>query len=167
MAAEGGASKIIVIGAPLLRLDLAKKWGATDIINIEEIPDPAERKKRILNLTDGRGPDIVVEASGVLAAFREGMDMIRRGGRYLVMGPTSMEDEIPVIPGLLMQKHMQIIGSASATIGHYYKALQLIQNRREKYPFTEIVTNKYKLDQANDAVVAMGRGREIKPVIVP
>ena len=167
MATEAGASQIIVIGAPSLRLDLAKKWGATDVINIEEIPDPAEREKIIRNLTNGRGPDIVVEASGALAAFREGMDMIRRGGRYLVMGPTSMEAEIPIIPGLLMQKHMQIIGSASATIGHYYKALRLIQNRREKYPFAEIVTNKYKLDEANEAVAAMGRGQEIKPVIVP
>ena len=167
MAAESGASKIIVIGAPSLRLDLAKKWGATDVINIEEMPDPAERKKLILSITDGRGPDIVVEASGALAAFREGMEMVRRGGRYLVMGQTSMEAEIPIVPGLLMQKHMQIIGSASATIGHYYKALKLIQNRREKYPFADIVTNKYKLDEVNEAVAAMKQGQEIKPVIIP
>ena len=125
------------------------------------------RKKEILKLTEGRGPDMVVEASGVLAAFREGMDMVRRGGKYLVMGQTSMEAEIPIVPGLFMQKHLQVIGSASATIGHYYTALKLIQNRRKKYPFAEIVTNKYKLDQANEAVAAMKKGQEIKPVIIP
>jgi Zn-dependent alcohol dehydrogenase len=62
---------------------------------------------------------------------------------------------------------MQIIGSASAAIGHYYKALQLIHNRRDKYPFAEIVTNKYTLDQVNEAVTAMKHGQEIKPVIIP
>ena len=167
LAAEGGASKIIVVGAPALRLGLAKKWGATETINIEEMPDPAERKKEILKLTDGRGPDVVIEASGVPAAFREGMDMVRRGGKYVIIGQTSMEAEIPVIPGLFMQKHLQVIGNASATIGHYYTALQLIKNRRNKYPFAEIVTNKYKLDQLNEAVAAMKRGSEIKPVVIP
>jgi L-iditol 2-dehydrogenase len=167
LSAEWGAPKIIVIGAPSLRLDLAKKWGATNVINIEEIPDPTERKEIILSLTGGKGPDTVVEATGVPAAFREGLDMVRRGGRYLVIGQTSMEAEIPIAPGLIMQKHLQIIGNASATIGHYYKALQLIQNRRDKYPFAEIVTNKYKLDQVNEAVAAMKRGQEIKPVIIP
>jgi L-iditol 2-dehydrogenase len=167
LAAEGGASKVIVVGAPALRLELAKKWGATEVINIEEMPDPAARKKEILKLTDGRGPDIVVEASGVPAAFREGMDMVRRGGRYLVIGQSSMEAEIPIVPGLVMQKHLQIIGNASATIGDYYKALKLIQNRRHKYPFADIVTNKYPLERVNEAVSEMKKGQEIKPVIIP
>jgi L-iditol 2-dehydrogenase len=167
LAAEGGAAKVIVIGAPSLRLDLAKRWGATDVINIDETPDPARRKEIILGLTEGRGADVVVEAAGVPAAFREGLDIVRRGGRYLVIGQTSMEAEIPVVPGLLMQKHLEIIGNASATIGHYYKALQLIKNRRDKYPFAAIVTNKYRLDQINEAVAAMKQGQEIKPVIIP
>lgn len=167
LAAEGGASKIIVVGAPALRLGLAKKWGAAETINIEEMTDPAERKKEILKLTEGRGPDVVIEASGVPAAFREGMDMVRRGGRYLIIGQTSMELEIPVIPGLFMQKHLQVIGNASATIGHYFKALQLILNRRNKYPFADIVTNKYSLDQINEAIAAMKKGQEIKPVVIP
>lgn len=167
LAAESGASKIIVVGAPSLRLEFAKKWGATEVINIEEMTKPDDRKKEILKLTDGRGPDLVVEAAGVPAALEEGVDMVRRGGRYLVIGQTSMEAEIPFVPGLVMQKHLQIIGNASATIDHYYKALQLIKNRRNKYPFAGIVTNKYRLDQINEAVSAMKKGREIKPVVVP
>jgi Zn-dependent alcohol dehydrogenase len=110
---------------------------------------------------------VVVEASGVTAAFREGMDMVRRGGKYLIIGQTSMEAEIPIAPGLFMQKHLQVIGNASATIGHYYTALQLIKNKRKKYPFGDIVTNKYRLDQLNEAVSAMKRGTEIKPVVIP
>jgi L-iditol 2-dehydrogenase len=167
LAAESGASQVIVIGAPKLRLDLAKKWGASRVIDIEKTPDHTQRKKEILKYTDGRGPDVVIEASGVPIAFREGMDIVRRGGRYLIIGQTSREAEQSIIPGLLMLKHMEIIGSSSATISHYYKALQFIKNKRNKYAFADIVTNKYRLDQLNEAVAAMAGGREIKPVIIP
>ena len=167
LSMEGGAAQTIVIGAPKLRLDLAKKWGANRVINIEEMPDPAERKKAILQLTDGRGPDVVVEASGVPAAFREGLDIVRRGGRYLIIGQSSMEAEQSIIPGLIMLKHLEIIGNASGTIRHFYKAIQFIKNKRDRYSFANIVTNKYRLDQVNEAVISMMSGKEIKPVIVP
>ena len=167
LSAEGGAARTIVVGAPQLRLELAKRWGADYVIDIEKVPDPAERKKQILQLTNGRGPDVVVEASGAPPAFREGLDIVRRGGRYLVIGQSSMEAEVPIIPGMITLKHLQIIGNASATIRHYYRALQFIKNKRGRYPFADIVTNKYPLEKINEAVKAMAAGREIKPVIVP
>jgi L-iditol 2-dehydrogenase len=167
LAAESGASQVIIIGAPELRLELAKQWGANHVIDIEQIPDHAQRKQEILKYTDGRGPDVVIEASGVPIAFREGMDIVRRGGRYLVIGQTSMEAEQSIIPGLIMQKLMEIIGCSSATVSHYYKALQFIKNKRNKYNFANIVTNKFRLDQLNEAVASMARGQEIKPVIIP
>lgn len=167
LAVEGGAGQTIVVGAPAIRLDLAKRWGADHVINIEEIPDSSKRKDEILKLTNGRGADVVVEASGVPVAFREGMEIVRRGGRYLVIGQSSPEAELFIIPGMIMLKHLQIIGSSSALIGHYYKALQFIKNKRHKYPFADIVTNKYSLDQINDALMSMMTGKEVKPVIIP
>ena len=167
LSVEGGAGQTIVIGAPAKRLELAKKWGADHVINIEEMPDPSERRERILELTGGRGPEIVVEASGVPAAFREGMEMVRRGGSYLIIGQSSPEAEVSIIPALIMTKHLRIIGNASGLIGHYYRAIQFIRNKRHKYPLADIVTNKYSLDQINDAIRSMMAGEEIKPVIVP
>jgi threonine dehydrogenase-like Zn-dependent dehydrogenase len=165
--AEGGAARLIVVGAPALRLDLAKKWGADHVISIEDIPDPAKRKEAILSLTNGRGPDIVVEASGVPSAVREGMDIVRKGGRYLIIGQSSFSAETPIIPGLIMLKHLQIIGSTSATITHFYKAIQFIKNKKNRYNFADMITTKYPLNQVNEAILAMMKGKEIKPVIVP
>ena len=59
------------------------------MINIDEHRTAEERKELVLSLTNGRGPSIVVEGSGVPAAFNEGIDMIQKGGRYLVMGQSS------------------------------------------------------------------------------
>ncbi|MGD0915427.1 MAG: zinc-binding dehydrogenase [Thermodesulfobacteriota bacterium] len=164
MAVEGGAGKVIVIGAPAGRLDLALKWGATAVINIDEVKDPAQRKEQVLALTNGRGPELVVEGSGVPMAFNEGLDMIQKGGRYLVLGQNSATT-IPVAPGLITGKGLTLIGSVSAAIQHFYRALQFIKNRRTKYPFADIVSHKYQLEQINEAFADMQSGKAIKPVI--
>jgi L-iditol 2-dehydrogenase len=165
--AEGGASRLIVVGAPAIRLELAKKWGADHVINIEEYPDPVKRKEEILKLTNGRGPDIIVEASGVPAAVREGMDIVRKGGRYVIIGQSSFSAEATFVPGLIMLKHLQIVGSTSATISHFYKAVQFIKNKKSRYNFANMITNKYSLNKINEGISAMMSGKEIKPVIIP
>jgi len=164
MAAEGGAAGVIVVGAPGGRLELAKKWGATAVIDIEEVADAAARREKILALTNGRGPELVVEASGVPAAFNEGLDMIQKGGRYLVLGQSSAAT-VPVAPGIITGKGLILVGSVSAAIQHFYKALQFIGNRRTKYPFADIVSHTYRLEQINEAFTDMQSGKAIKPVI--
>jgi len=164
MAGATGAGQVIVVGAPQKRLELAEKWGARHVLNIEEISDPAARKEQILDLTHGRGPEVVVECSGVPAAFNEGLDVIQKGGRYLVLGQTSART-IPVAPGMITGKGLTVVGSVSAAIQHFYRALQFVKNNREKYPLADIVTTKYPLDKINEALANMASGEEIKPVI--
>ena len=48
VARESGARTIIVVGAPQNRLELAKRWGADHVINIDEVKTPEERKEMIL-----------------------------------------------------------------------------------------------------------------------
>jgi threonine dehydrogenase-like Zn-dependent dehydrogenase len=164
MAAEGGAAKVIVVGAPARRLELAKRWGASAVIDIDEAKDSGLRRELILALTGGRGPELVVEGSGVPAAFNEGLDMIQKGGRYLVLGQSSAAT-IPVAPGAITGKGLTVIGSVSAAIQHFYLALRFIRNRRTKYPFADIVSHKYQLEQINEAFADMQSGKAIKPVI--
>jgi threonine dehydrogenase-like Zn-dependent dehydrogenase len=164
MAVEGGAGKVIVIGAPAGRLELATKWGAAAVINIDDIKDAARRREQVLALTNGRGPELVVEGSGIPAAFNEGLDMIQKGGRYLVLGQSSAAT-VPVAPGIITGKGLTLVGSVSAAIQHFYRALQFIKHRRAKYPFAGIVSHKYELEQINEAFADMATGKAIKPVI--
>ena len=57
------------------------------------------------------------------------------------------------------------LGNTPTTGDQDFKALKFIKSRRSKYTFADIVTNKYNLEQANDALSALEAGREIKPVI--
>ena len=164
MAAEGGAGKVIVIGAPANRLELAKKWGADEVIDIEAVPDAPKRLEMVMAMTNGRGPEVVIEGSGVPAAFNEGLNMVQKGGRYLVLGQSS-HATIPVAPGIITGKGLTVIGSVSAAIQHFYKGLQFIKSKRDKYPFAEIVSTKYQLEDINTAFANMAAGKDIKPVI--
>src|SRR5947208_8270961 len=86
IAAEKGASKVISIDKQPLRLDFAKKCGATDVIDMNELPTPEARVQRVKDLTDGRGADIVVEVVGIAAATLEGLDMVRVNGTFVDIG---------------------------------------------------------------------------------
>ena len=164
VARESGARTVIVVGAPANRLALAKKWGADHVINIDEYKDAEERRQMILELTHGRGPENVVEASGYPPAVAEGLEMIQKGGKYLILGQTSAATT-PIMPSRINEKALTIVGSVSAHIVHFYRALQFIKTHRDKYPFAEIISGTYQLEDINTALANMASAKEIKPAI--
>jgi threonine dehydrogenase-like Zn-dependent dehydrogenase len=136
--------------------------GAEQVINIEEFPDAAKRNEKIMDLTNGLGPDLVVEASGVPIALGEGLDIIRRGDRYLVIGQTTPQGIIKMSSASVVWKNLEIIGQCSADINHYCKALQIIKNNRERFNFGDIITHKYSLKDINIAYASKLAGTDIK-----
>lgn len=163
-AAESGAGQVIVVGAPQERLELAKKWGATHVINIEEIREHEQRVKKVLELTEERGAEVVIECSGHPQAFVQGFDFMMRGGTFLVLGQTS-SSAVQFVPHTLLIKQAVVLGSGSADIRHFYKALRFIKCHRHKYPFDEIVTKTFRLDQVDEALASMRKGEVVKAVI--
>ena len=166
MALVSGAAKTIVLGAPQKRLALAEQWGAHHTINIDQVPNAEERKKLILDLTEGRGPDVVIECAGPSAAFKDGLDLVRRGGRFLVIGQTD-PTPISIVPSMINLRNIDIIGVAAATVAHFYKALQFVRNNQQRFSFLDLISNTYRLEEANTALESMARLQEIKPAILP
>jgi len=165
MAAQSGASKVIAVDISPTRLEFAKKWGATDIVNVADFKDSAEKVKHIRDLCGGRGAEIVIECSGSLAVFAENLDLLAYYGKYLVVGQTS-EDAVAVVPNKVQRKSAVVIGSHSGDIRHYIKCLKFIQANKNKYPFGEIISKKYKLADANQALEDMRAGIALKAALV-
>src|SRR5437660_10985928 len=65
---------------------MARKCGATDVIDMNELTTPEARVQRVKDLTDGRGADVVVEVVGIAAATVAGRDMVRIGGKFVDIG---------------------------------------------------------------------------------
>lgn len=163
VASVAGAKRIIVIGAPDARLELAEAFGASDTISIER-HDAVDRLDQVRSLTDDRGADVVMEFTGHPAAFGEGLELVRKGGRYLVVGQLG-EDETSIKPSTIVKKNVQVIGSFSGDARSYFKALDFVARNQDRIPFGRMISNRYRLDEVNTALARMQRFEEIKPVI--
>jgi len=120
----------------------------------------------IRSLTDGRGPDVVVECAGPSPAFADGLEMVRSGGRYLVIGQTDPKP-VPIVPYHINLRELQISGALSGEVRHFYKAMQFLKNCSDRFRFEEMITNSYSLNQVNEALQSMADLKEIKPAILP
>jgi L-iditol 2-dehydrogenase len=164
-AIQSGARRTVMIGAPEARLDIARRWGADVVLDVLGT-DAESRKEQVLELTDGRGADLVVECSGANAAFVEGLDLLRRGGRYLVIG-ASEPRPVPVRPTNFNLRQLTVAGTMSGDIPHYYRALAFLADHSDRFSFGDLLGSRFSLDQVGDALAGMESMREIKPVIVP
>lgn len=71
--------KLIVLDMKDERLEKAKEFGADEVWN----PSKEDVVKKIMELTDGYGCDIYIEATGHPSSVTQGLDMIRKLGRFV------------------------------------------------------------------------------------
>lgn len=164
-ALQMGARQIVCIGAPASRLAIASEWGADLILDVQDT-SVQERRMQVLELTDGRGADLVVECSGFTAAFEEGIDLVRRGGRYLIVGQAERR-RASIDATSINLKQISLVGTVSADVSHYYRALQFLTDHGDRFDFSRALGNNYRLDEVNDALQSMREAQEPKPVIRP
>lgn len=164
---HSGAARVIVIGAPRKRLELASEFGAHAAISVEDVPDIAERKKLVLAQTGLYGADVVLECVGRPAAVPEGWDLCRDGGRCLVLGQYANSGDIPINPHTITRKQLQISGSWGFEPRHVDRALHLLQNPHWHKKFAAEVTHCFPLEQTDQAIETARRQIAGKTAIIP
>ena len=86
VALDHGASRVIVIGGPEERLKTARRFGASECLNIEQLGSAEKRIQRVRELTRGHGADAVIECVGSPEVVPEAIEMCRDGAKFLVLG---------------------------------------------------------------------------------
>ena len=162
-----GAGKVIVVGGPPLRLDMASRSGADEVLDIGDM-DAAERIEAVRSMTNGRGADVTIEATGVAAAVPEGMRMTRDAGRYVVVGQYTDAGPVEFNPHLdLNRKHLDVMGCWGSDVSHVYRAVQVLARYHTRFPWSEFVSGQYSLEQAQTALEDVAAQRVVKALIVP
>ncbi|HEX9117353.1 MAG TPA: zinc-binding dehydrogenase [Anaerolineae bacterium] len=162
-----GAGQVIVIGAPTLRLDMARTLGADETIDIREY-DPQARIGRVRALTHGRGADVTIEASGNPAALREGMQMTRDAGRLVVVGQYTDLGDTAVNPHWdINRKHLEIRGCWGSDVSHVYRGVKVLSRYGDRFGWEKMVSNVYTLDQAGQALADVQDLKVVKALIRP
>jgi threonine dehydrogenase-like Zn-dependent dehydrogenase len=164
-AVTAGPEQVIVIGGPASRLALARSWGAAAVIEVGAGQVPQARVERVMELTGGRGADVVIEVSGVPAAFSEGIAMLRRGGRYAIVGQIH-DTDVSFNPSQIVMKQATLTGSLSGAVDHYARALRFMDNNIDRFDWTRMITSHQPLEQINTALKRMKTYRDIKPALV-
>lgn len=167
IAKEAGGRPIIVIGGPRERLERCKRFGADVTIDIDETPDPAARRKLVLDATDGLGADVVVECVGMPQAVAEGWELARDGGKYLVLGHYGDAGPTLLNPHVITRKELTVLGTWGSLPQHWTIALEFLRTRRDRYPFHELITHRFNLNQANEALAAVANWQTGKAVLTP
>lgn len=167
LAGLRGAACVIVIGAPPDRLELARRFGVDLTLPLEG-RSPKERDQAIRELTQGRGADVVIEATGNPAAVPEGLRLLRDGGTYVVAGHyTDVGTTTLNVHADVNRKHAQIRGQWGTEFSHVARALALLARHRERLPFAATIGARYGLQDAGRALADVEALRVTKAVITP
>ena len=136
-----GASEVIVTGNPV-KNEMAAAHGADHTVSYEE--DVVEA---VLDLTDGRGADVVLEAVGVGETVRQAIDMVRKGGTVSVDGvPTEALNEVPVAD--VVKREIDVRGNrAHANLAEASERLV----RTGQVDVTPLITHEFDLAEFDDA----------------
>ena len=162
-----GAGKVLMVGAPPSRLRLAERLGVDLALDLDATT-LEERAERVRELTAGRGPDVVLEATGSPAALREGFDLLRDGGSYVVAGHYTDQGEVATNPHRdINRKHIRLSGQWGTEFRHVAGALTLLARHRERLPFREVVERRYGLAAAGRALQDVASLSVTKAVIDP
>ncbi len=142
-ARELGASRVFGIDAVPERLDLARRFGAEPVSLSREAV-----LARLREATDGRGPDVVLEAVGTSEASKLAFDLARPGGTISAVG-VHHEAVFPFSPGQAYDKNLTYrIGRCPAR--HYMDRLLPVAWRRQ-HELAQLFTHQLPLPAGPDA----------------
>ncbi|MEZ4861620.1 MAG: zinc-binding dehydrogenase [Caldilineaceae bacterium] len=142
-----GAARIIVIGGPAPRLELAKRLGAHVVIDIESVRDAEERKALVLSHTPrGQGADVVFECAGFLPAFPEGLGYVKEDGTFVEVGHFVDIGTVPINPNVhFLRPNLRLEGIWGSRHHHFVRAVALLENN--ELPFADMVSHVLPLEQ--------------------
>jgi L-iditol 2-dehydrogenase len=162
-----GATEVLVIGGPKIRLDAALERGADAVLNVEETT-PEERIAWVKDRTGGRGADVVIEATGSPGAVVEGMRMARDAGIFAVVGQYTDAGDATFNPHFdLNRKHLDVRGVWGIDYGHLHRSLRVLRRYGDLYRWDRLLTRTYRLDEAQRAVEDVERGEAVKAALRP
>jgi len=150
-----GAAKVIVSELGRKRLEVAAATGADIIIDAGKY----DTRERVLEVTAGDGPDTVVECAGSPITFQEAVDMVRGGGKIMLVGVYSKP--ISWNPFDLIRKNVRMIGCLG---GSFPRAIDLISSGTVNAK--ALVTHTFPLDRAKEAFETQLKADEAVKVLI-
>ncbi|GMA62814.1 erythritol/L-threitol dehydrogenase [Alicyclobacillus fastidiosus] len=155
-----GPGKLVVLDLRPERLELAKKFGADLVMN------PAEEDvvAKIKEMTGGYGADIYIEASGAAPSVVQGLQLIRKLGRFVEF--SVFKDPVSVDWSIISdRKELDVLGSH---LGPYCYPLVIEGIQNGSLPTEGVVTHQLPLERFEEGFQLMKKGvNSLKVILIP
>jgi NDMA-dependent alcohol dehydrogenase len=157
-----GASRIIAVDKAEGKLDIAKSFGATDVVMAG-----SEATRAVQALTHGRGADYVFEAIGIPAVQEQSLAATRKGGTLVLVGISPMGSGTNLPGAIIARQEKTITGSYYGT-ANPARDFPLIADlyQRGLLDLGRLVSRQYPLEKINEAYADMLSGELARGVIV-
>jgi NAD+-dependent secondary alcohol dehydrogenase Adh1 len=137
------------------KLRLAERMGAHRTIDARR--DPV---KQVMEITDNRGADVVIDLVGNDQTLANGMRMLRKGGSLIIVGYGGTAN-LKAIDMIFSE--FSVLGSL---VGNWDELRELIELTRQGK--VRVITQKGKLDEVNDFLEQLKKGTlEGRGVVIP
>ncbi|MFA5364726.1 MAG: zinc-dependent dehydrogenase [Candidatus Bathyarchaeia archaeon] len=156
-----GASRVFAADISPDRLELAKKFGATDVINAKD-DLPSELKK----LNDGKAADKVIVCTGATQAAYTALDCVDRGGTILFFAVPDPTVKIPIPITQFWKNETTIRTSYGAAPKDLEESLKILSQK--KINVLDMVTHKLDIREAAEGFRLVAEaGKSLKVILEP
>ncbi|HZE05997.1 MAG TPA: NAD(P)-dependent alcohol dehydrogenase [Solirubrobacteraceae bacterium] len=148
-------AEIIVIDPSEKALALAAEMGADQTVAVD-----GGQVEKIKEMTDGLGAEAIIDFVGEKGAIEDGIEMIRDGGFYYVIG-YGENINIPTID--VISREISFIGNLVGTYADLQDLMTLTAQGK-----VSLHTSTYPLDAINDAMADLDGGRlQGRGILIP
>jgi 2-desacetyl-2-hydroxyethyl bacteriochlorophyllide A dehydrogenase len=133
-------ARVIAIDMDDAKLEIARKAGATELIHSGK----EDLHSRLSKLTDGRGPDCIIEAIGLAHTFRASVEEVAFTGRVVYIGYA--KEPVAYETSLFVQKELDILGSRNALPDDFREVIRMLEDRR--FPVDDVISAVVPIEEA-------------------
>ncbi len=154
---EGNIGSIIAVDVSSKVLEKAVELGADKVVNVTILKnDDNEIRRYVLELTNGLGADLTVDAAGFASTSENAIYCTRRGGRMVQVG-LPIGGRSPDVPmGMVVAKELEIVGSHGFAATELPDLLQLVATK--KLDVKKLIEQESTLTEGAEALMAMDHG---------
>ena len=140
-----GAGEVILTGTRESRLEVGRELGADHTVNVRE----ADATEAIRELTDGVGPDVVIETAGRHDTIAQAVELVRRGGRVALLGnPGSGKTELST--QWIVDGDLDVVGAKAQGMNSAHRVTQLMSKR--EFDVDPLITHEFDLENVHEAI---------------
>ena len=142
-SAVNRGAEVIAIDIDDSKMDIAKKIGVAHTINTSR----EDLHEALMRITEGDGPDVIIEAVGNAMTYRAAVDEVAYTGRVVCIGYAKSAVEFNT--GIFVRKEIEILGSRNCT-DEFPEVIAYLE--AGKFPVDEVISKTVSLDDAGAAL---------------